>query len=146
MAEECDRIGHLLSGLLDDELTQQDRQGAELHLESCPTCRTTLQELTRLRQEIGALDQPQPTARQWSRIMSVTTRRTSLALGWILGVVGAVILVGFAIWQFSVDDTVPALIRIGALALALGALFLLVSVLLDRLAARKTDRYKDVEL
>ncbi|MHC4092806.1 MAG: hypothetical protein ACYSVY_21450, partial [Planctomycetota bacterium] len=63
-----------------------------------------------------------------------------------LGIVGAGILVGFAIWQFSVDNTVPALIKIGALAAVLGALSLLVSVLLDRLAARKTDRYKDVEL
>ncbi|MHC4609199.1 MAG: anti-sigma factor, partial [Planctomycetota bacterium] len=135
-----------LSGLLDSELTQQDRQRVELHVVSCRTCRATLDELGRLRQDIAALDQPQPTAQQWSRIMSAITTKTSRALGWILGIVGAGILVGFAIWQFSVDNTVPALIKIGALAAVLGALSLLVSVLLDRLAARKTDRYKDVEL
>ena len=146
MSEQCDRIGHLLSGLLDDELTQQDRQRVELHVEACSPCRATLDELATLRRDIAALEQPQPSPEQWSRIMSVVSRKTSRALGWLLGVVGAVILVGFAVWQFSIDDTVPALTKIGALALGLGVVFLLVSVLLDRLAARKTDRYKDVEL
>ena len=144
--DECDRIGPLLSGLLDDELTQQDGQRVELHLESCPTCRGTHDELAGLRREIGALKVPQPTTEQWSGFMSVTTRKTTRALGWILGTIGVVILIGFAIWEFSVDDTVPALTKIALLGVGLGVLFLLVSVLLDRLAARKTDRYKDVEL
>ena len=78
--------------------------------------------------------------------MSGLTRKTSRGLGWLFGIVGAVILAGFAAWQFSVDETVPALTKIGVLAVVLGVWFLFVSVLLDRLEARKTDRYKDVEL
>ncbi|MCP4250412.1 MAG: hypothetical protein GY778_25495 [bacterium] len=146
MSEECDRIGPLLSGLLDDELPQQDRQRIELHLDGCSACKATLAELVEMREEIGQLKSAQPTDGQWSRIMSVTAAKTSRGLGWFLGVVGAIILIGFAAWEFYVDDTVSALVKIGVCAAVVGAVLLLTSVILDRLAARKTDRYKDVEL
>lgn len=143
---EDDKLEQLLSGYLDDELTQQQRQRVELLLESSPEHRTRLEELAGLREGIAGLKGPEPTAEQWSRMMSGLTRKTSRGLGWLFGIVGAVILAGFAAWQFSVDETVPALIKIGVLAVVLGVWFLFVSVLLDRLEARKTDRYKDVEL
>lgn len=146
MSEECDRIGSLLSGLLDDELTQQDRQRIELHLDGCSACKTTLDELVEMREEIGRLKPAQPTDGQWSRIMSVTAVKTSRGLGWVLGLAGASILIGFAAWRVYVDETVSALVKIGVCAAVLGAVLLLTSVVLDRLAARKSDRYKDVEL
>jgi len=143
--DNCKNIGPLLSGLLDDELTQQDRQRVELHLEACPACRTTMEELARLRADVGALEAPQPTTEQWSTMMSAFTTKTSRALGWVYGIGGALVLTAYAIRQFAVDDTVPAIVKIGVLAVALGAGFLFLSVLLDRLAARRTDRYEDVE-
>jgi anti-sigma factor RsiW len=141
-----EELEQLLSGYLDTELTQQQRQRVEVLLESSPEHRARLEELTRLREGIAGLRTPEPTPEQWSRMMSSLTRKTSRGLGWIFGIAGAVILAGFAIWQFSVDETVPALIKIAVLAVILGVWFLFVSVLLDRLEARKTDRYKDVEL
>jgi predicted anti-sigma-YlaC factor YlaD len=143
---DCQKIGEMLSGYMDRELTQGDRQRVELHLQSCSDCRTTFQEMTSLRQAVGELSFGEMTREQWNRIMNDLTVRASRGIGWLFLVLGLVIVLGYAAYSFTVDDTVHALIKTGILGLALGMTFLFISVLRQRLIAHKTDRYKDVEI
>jgi predicted anti-sigma-YlaC factor YlaD len=143
---DCQQIDERLSGYLDGELTQGDRQRVEVHLDSCPKCREAFEEMARLREAVGKLPFDQMSPDQWSEIMSDVTVRTSRGAGWILYVVGIVVLCGFAAYEFTVDDTVPALIKSGVGALILGMVLLFVSVLRERLLARKTDKYEDVQI
>ena len=46
---DCRQIDEMLSGYLDGELTQGDRQRVQLHLESCAKCRTAFDEMAELR-------------------------------------------------------------------------------------------------
>ena len=46
-------VGEQLSGYIDGELTQQDRQRVERHCEQCDTCREQLNELRDLRERMG---------------------------------------------------------------------------------------------
>lgn len=142
----CGKIGESLSAYLDGELTQQDRQLVEVHVEGCRRCRSTLKELSRIREGIGQLDPPQPSKEQWSKMMSLGISRTSRGFGWLLGIGGSLLLVGYGAYEFATDETTEALVKIGVAGGAGGVLLLLVSVLTDRLRARKTDKYKDVEL
>lgn len=143
---DCKRIEEHLSAYLDGELTQQNRQGVEVHVEACPGCGRTLEELSRIREGISRLDQPQPSEEQWSKMMRITITKTSRGLGWLLGVGGALVLVGYGVYEFATDDTTGALVKFGVAAVSCGALLLLLSVIIDRVRARKSDRYKDVEL
>ena len=136
----------MLSAYLDGELTQQRRQQVELHVEVCSHCRTTLDELKRVREGIAGLGSPEPTAEQWSRMMSVTMARTSRGLGWLLGVGGAVVLAGYAAYEFATDEATAALVKVGVAGLVGGLALLLLSVLVDRIRAARSDKYKDVEL
>ena len=53
IADEC--FGELLSGYLDGELTQQDRQRVELRLAESEECARMLRELEDLRERMGIL-------------------------------------------------------------------------------------------
>ena len=46
-------VGEYLSGLVDGELTQQDRQRVLLHCEQCPECSQNLADLQALRGRMG---------------------------------------------------------------------------------------------
>ena len=48
--------------------------------------------------------------------------------------------------RFAIDDSVDRLVKIGLAAVVVGAALLLLSVLVARLRAGKSDRYKDVEI
>lgn len=144
--EACHEIEAMLSAYLDGELTQQRRQQVELHVEACSECRSTLDELKRIREGIAGLPSPEPTEEQWSRMMSVTITRTSRDLGWLLGVGGGVILAGYAAYELATDETTAALVKVGVAGVVGGLALLLVSVLIDRIRAARSDKYKDVEL
>lgn len=46
-------VGELLTGLVDGELTQQQRQRVTLHCEQCDDCRKNLASLRALRERIS---------------------------------------------------------------------------------------------
>jgi predicted anti-sigma-YlaC factor YlaD len=143
---DCGQIDDRLSGYLDGELAQGDRQQVEVHLESCSKCHEAFEEMARLRDAVGRLPFDSMSQDEWSKIMSDVTVRTSRGVGWFLYVAGLMGLCGYAAYEFAVDDAVPALIKSGIGALILGIVLLFVSVLRERLMARKTDKYEDVQI
>ncbi len=143
---ECQHIAELISGYIDGELTQQDRQRVELHWESCAECRQTYEEMSQLRQKVGQLTYGEMSNEEWSRMMNDLTVRTSRGAGWILNVVGLLIVVGYGAYEFAVDDEVPALVKNGVAGIVVGTILLFVSVLRQRLIVRKSDRYKEVQI
>ena len=74
--------------------------------------------------------------------MNGVTVRTSRFLGWLLFVGGLILLVGFGSYQFMVDDGIPALIKTGVAAVAIGMVLLLVSVIRQRMMTARHDKYK----
>ena len=72
--------------------------------------------------------------------------RATSSVGWLLLIVGIVIGVGVAIFQWAIAPDVSLSIKLLVGAIYLGMAFLLVSVLRQRLIDRKTDKYKDVEI
>ena len=148
MDEACANVDELLSGYLDDELTQKDRQRVNLHVERCARCTARLRELDTLRASVGRLrlDMHPEDQERWRKVMDNAFERTASGIGWVL-VVGAVfVLVGYAGYEFLLADVEPPMVKWAVGALYLGLAVLLLSVLRQRLKARKTDKYKDVEI
>ena len=143
---DCQQIDEMLSGYLDSELTQADRQRVELHLDSCSKCRDVYEELAGLRQAVGKMSFGEISREEWSKIMNDLPVRTSRGAGWLMYVAGFLIVCGYGLYEFLADDTVGALIKTGIAALVIGTLLLFISVLRERLLARKTDKYKDVQI
>ena len=146
MAERCGRgfDGALLSGWLDRALTQADEQRVRVHLEDCETCRAQVEQMRRFRETIMSTTFDVPPDDQWSEQPRSHASRLSFGAGWIVLVGWALALAGYAAWELWTSDEplVGKLIAFGGWT-GFGLLFL--GVLLDRLKAMKTDRYREVE-
>ena len=146
MPEPCGRTfdGALLSGFLDDALTQADEQRVRVHLEDCETCRVQVEQMRRFREVIMSTQFEVPPDDQWSEQPRSAASRLSFGAGWTIVAVWALALVGYAAWELWTSDEplVGKLIVFGGWT-GLGLLFL--GVLLDRLKALKADRYREVE-
>ncbi|MBL7053149.1 MAG: hypothetical protein ISS02_00590 [Candidatus Portnoybacteria bacterium] len=54
-------------------------------------------------------------------------------LGLIFFSVGALVLIGFGFYKFFIDSTIPTLVRWGIIAIILGVIILLISLIKERL-------------
>jgi predicted anti-sigma-YlaC factor YlaD len=142
----CQKISELLSGYLDNELTQGDQQRVQVHLKSCYDCRRELDDLGKLR---GAVAKSLPRSElenpEWEKIMNDMPAGVSRGVGWILLIAGVVTLVVLAVWEFAIDDEISMAAKLGVAAVWFGLLFLFLSVLRQRLLSWKTDKYKNVK-
>jgi hypothetical protein len=141
-----EHVGELLSGYIDGELTQQERQRVQIHLESCAECRRIEGELRDLRGKVGKARLSEYGEDQWREMMDDTGVRAGLGMGWLLLIGGALALAGIVVFEFVTDPGIELHMKlvIGAIYGGFAALF--ISVLRQRLIERKTDKYKDVEI
>jgi len=141
-----EHVGELLSGLVDGELTQQERQRVTLHCEQCEDCRNALSELRALRERIGNARLSETGEDKWRETMNEPVVNNTRSLGWLLFITGIVIAAGVGLGAFVVDPDVPVGMKLLLAAVYGGLALLLFSVLRQRLIERKTDKYKDVEI
>ena len=144
---QAEHVGELLSGLIDGELTQQDRQRVELHCETCAECRSQLAELRELRARIGKSNLSDVGEDVWRETMDDNTVKTTRGIGWLLFIGGLLIAVGIALFEiFSDLSSISLTEKLIVGGIWGGLLFLFLSVLRQRLIERRTDKYKDVEI
>ena len=139
-------VGEQLSGYIDGELTQQERQRVVLHCEECEQCRQNLEELQALCQRIGDTRLSVIGADQWRESMKDSTVQTSRSIGWLLFIAGLLMAFGALLVSFVVDSGASVWEKVMVFAIYGGLAVLLFSVLRQRLIERKSDKYKDVEI
>ena len=135
----------LISGYLDGELTQGQRQRVRLHLEDCDDCNRIADDLRQLREATMTTGFSTPTDTQWDERPRNALSRVLQYLGWGLAALWVVALTGFLIWQAVADrQSVRFEALLGLIPLVAAALILL-SALVDRLETRSTDPYRKVQ-
>ena len=134
----------LISGYLDGELTQGEEQRVRLHLEDCAECRGLADEITRLREATMATEFQVPDDTQWDEAPRGGLSGFFRNFGWMILLAWLVGVGGYALWQMATEteDLIASLI-VFSMWLGFGLVFL--SVLIDRLKTRKTDRYRRVK-
>ncbi len=146
MPEQCGRTFDevLLSGYLDDALVQGDEQRVRVHLEDCATCRTLVEELAAVREATMSSTFNTPRDHEWPEMPRTGASRLAHRLGWPLVIAWVALFGGYALWELwtGAEILLEQLILVGGVS-GVGLLFL--RVLLDRLDAMKTDRYREVQ-
>ena len=139
-------VGELLSGYIDEELTQQDRQRVRLHCEACDACRQELELLLSMREKVGTARLSDIDEHVWRENMNDTTVKATRGIGWLVFIGGALLGLGFAVYEITTDSSLSTFEKIIIAGIYGGLLLLFVSVLRQRLIERKSDKYKDVEI
>ena len=141
-----EHVGELLSGYLDGELTQQQRQRVETHCDTCTECKKNLKELRALRESIGKARLSEVDQDVWRERMDDTTVRTSRGIGWLLILGGVLVAMGMGVYEFVIDSSLGLAEKLIVGVIYGGFVVLFFSVLRQRFIERKTDKYKDVEI
>lgn len=134
----------LISGYLDRALTQGDRQRVRLHLGECPDCRRTFDDLSALREVTLTTRFYVPEDDQWREDPRSPASRLLRSGGWVLLLVWLAAVGAFALWHLAIapgNVLGKALVFTG---LSGGGLLFL-SILIDRLRALRTDRYRSIQ-
>ena len=139
-------LGELLSGFVDGELTQQERQRVTLHCDECDECRENLAKLRALRERIGKAQLSEVGEDKWRETINDSRVQTPRSIGWLLFIAGLLAVAGIVLVQLFFNDEIPIGMKLLMVAIYGGLAALLYSVLRQRLIERKTDKYKDVEI
>lgn len=146
MSEPCGRTFDeaLISGYVDGTLVQGDAQRVQIHLEDCASCRALVDEITAVRETTISSAFATPADHEWpAEAPRSTASRTARRLGWPVLAAWAILVAGVGLleaWR-DADDLLERLILVAGVS---GLSLLFLSVLLDRLKARKSDRYNEV--
>lgn len=141
---KCEEIEVFLSGYLDGELTQQESQQVEVHLEDCLGCREIYRELREARQAAADLPIPQPSGKEWKLIEGRILEQATRSIGWVILVVWSTITVAYGIFQYAVSPEEALFEKILVFGFFLGFALLFFSILLQRIREGRADRYKGV--
>ena len=140
-------VGEMLSGFIDNELTQQDRQRVRLHVENCADCSAELEQLRTLRERMGSARLSDLDQNKWRETMEDIAVKASRGIGWLLVIGGALVAAGIAVFEVITSPSSMSLVAKLIIGGFYGGMLLIfLSVLRQRLIERKTDKYKDVEI
>ena len=146
MPDQCPRAFDetMISGHLDGELTQSAEQRVTIHLEDCAHCRGLLADLQTIREATMSTEFSKPDDDQWDERPRSTASFLARGTGWVLALVWLAAVAAYGLWQVSQSSAnlfEKTLVFGGLSALAL----LFTSVVADRIATAKNDRYREVE-
>lgn len=143
---QCEQISELLSGYLDNELTQQQSQKVALHVEHCETCRATLDQLEQLKAAIKGSDMPELEQHKIEALMNEPTSKLMENLGWGALIIGLTISIMFVVLAFLSSDGISLGQKLLSSLIWGGLAGVFFAVVRQQLIARKTDKYKGVKL
>ena len=146
----CQDYRSMITAHVDGELGPDQQKQLESHLATCASCRQELAEVRALKEELDMIKFTEPTDAELKKYWGSIYNRLERGVGWILFSLGAIVLLcygGFKLVEEIVQDPEIAWwVKGGVLALVFGLAILFVSLLRERLAVRKADRYsREVE-
>jgi len=141
-------LREMLAGYVDGELSGEERQAFEKELGENAELRAELEEFKRLKEVTGMVKYADLPEEVWESYWASLYRKTERGIGWIFLSIGAIILLGFGLYQglsgMYTDPEVPLWMKIGVSGVGIGVIFLLVSYIRERLFAYNRERYREV--
>ena len=148
--ETCDALRWDIMRVADQEADPETRARVEAHLETCARCRGEYDSLMKLKGATSGMRlQDLPDAR-WAGYWQNLYRRLERGTGWLFASLGALLVGGYGLFRllsdFLLNPQIPVVLRVGFGLFVAGVAVLAVSLVRERLYARKTERYDRVEL
>ena len=147
--DRIERSEELLMQALDDELGPDERSELDGLLADNPERREEWERLSKLKEVTGNMKLRNPPEDLWAGYWTSVYSRFERGLAWILVSIGAIVLLSWGAWEFvqdlMADGDLPTFVKWSILALIVGLVMLLVSVLRHRIFVSQSDPYKEIE-
>lgn len=148
-ARGIDPLRELMMRALDGELDAGEREELARALAADPALNEEWTRLERLKEVTSNMSMRKPPEEMWDGYWSSVYSRFERGLAWILVSIGAIVLGSYGAWygvrDLMTDADLPVLVRWSILALIVGLVMLLVSVLRHRIFVSRSDPYKEIE-
>jgi anti-sigma factor RsiW len=137
-----------LLGYAEGELEPAQATAVAAHLERCADCRAAVDRFRREARVLSGIRLREAPPEPWEEFWQSSYNRIERGVAWVVLAIGAAVLGVWGLYHAVAAllraDGIPAWIRIGILAVGLGLLLLLGSVVRERLYAERRTRYKHV--
>jgi hypothetical protein len=134
---------------IDGELAGGERGELERLLDEHPALRAESARFQRVKEVTEAMALRPAPEEVWSDYWASVYSRLERGIGWILFSLGAIVVLSYGAWtgvrELLADATMPWFVKVSLLALTIGTVVLLVSVLREKVFVGRRQRYKDVE-
>jgi ferric-dicitrate binding protein FerR (iron transport regulator) len=144
-----ERVRDLMMAALDDEVGAAEHAELLARLDADPELRGEWERLQHLKELTKMSKISTPPEEVWGNYWRNVYNRLERSLGWILVTLSAVVLAGWGMWEgltaLLADTGVPLFAKVAILALGLGGVILLFSVIREKLFTYRHDPFKEVE-
>lgn len=144
-----ERARRLIMASIDGELAGGERGELERLLDERPALRAESARLQRVKEVTEAMALRPAPEEVWSDYWASVYSRLERGIGWILFSLGAIVVLSYGAWtgvrELLADATMPWFVKASLLALTVGVVVLLVSVVREKVFVGRRQRYKDVE-
>jgi anti-sigma factor RsiW len=144
-AADLDRAHVLMMAALDGECSPAERQELDGLLTRHAELAAEWERLRRVREVMADMSLRRPPEEVWDRFRISVLHRAERSLAWLLITAGAAVLGAWALWEWLgrvlSDADLPRPIRLAIVAIAAGAVILLVSVIRERWFLHRRDPY-----
>ncbi|MCL7960624.1 MAG: hypothetical protein M8861_10550 [marine benthic group bacterium] len=152
MNDDRGRIGRneeLLMRAFDDELEPDERFEFERLLSDNPELRGEWERLSKLQEVTANMRLRNAPEEMWAGYWNSVYSRFERGMAWILVSIGAIVVGSWGAWHFvqdlMADADLPTFVKWSILAVLVGLVMLLVSVLRHRIFVSQSDPYKEIE-
>lgn len=145
-SNKCEQIAELLSGYADNELTQQQSQQVQVHINNCESCTAALANINMLKQAVKGTSMPELEQDKIDTILNDAQSKTLQVIGFSALIVGLSIAIVFALFMFFTAPTIGTGGKLVSSLIWGGLAGIFIAVVRQQLIARKTDKYKGVKL
>ncbi len=144
-----DRTLALIMAVLDDEHSPEDLKELEDLAAASAEVRDEWRRQQRVKEATSTMAWREPTAETWDRYWMSVYNKTERKIAWLLVLGGSFVLAAVGLWEavphmlrslFN-DSSQPVSVRIAVVAILLGVLLLVVSVIREQLTANRKDPY-----
>lgn len=149
MTQDKDRLRAMMMAALDGELDADGRAQLERELATDAELEKEWASMRELKAVTAGLSYREPPEEVWDDYWDSVYNRFERGVGWVLFGAGAVVVSGWGLWHWFetllAETQLPPGIRLALVALSLGGLLLVLSVVREKWFTHRHDPYRGVD-
>jgi len=126
---------------MDDELDDRELAEFETHLAECESCRKALGEFSKVKEVTDSMKIADLPEAVWEKYWDSVYNRLERSVAWFLFIAGALILNLYWLYRVITEPNIDNIVSFGTVLMVAGLAILFLSVLREKMAVNKTDKY-----